>query len=167
MRVLVLPTAWTIGLDILAWFIFHLAVVRVMLGVPRRRFEPEGRLFRPRKWEREGRVYQEVFRIKRWKPLLPDGARWFDTGGFPKKTLAARDVPYLQAFAVETCRAELTHWTIILLAPFFFFWNKPVVGWVMIAYALAENLPLIMAQRFNRARIVSLLQRSASESLRR
>ncbi len=54
---------------------------------------------------------------------------------------------YLLTFAAETCRAELTHWTTIFMAPFFFLWNKPAVGWIMIIYALCENLPLIIAQR--------------------
>ena len=90
---------------------------------------------------------------------MPDGAKWMKSRGFPKKKLASRDIQYLETFAVETCRAELTHWAIILCAPFFFLWNKPVVGWIMIVYALAENIPLIVAQRYNRARLDVLCQK--------
>ena len=60
----------------------------------------------------------------------------------------------------ETCRAELTHWLTMVFAPFFFLWNKPFVGWIMIAYALAENVPLIMAQRYNRSRLVYLYRKA-------
>jgi glycosyl-4,4'-diaponeurosporenoate acyltransferase len=58
----------------------------------------------------------------------------------------------------ETCRAELTHWLTLLFAPFFFFWNPLWVGFFMIFYALAENLPLIMAQRYNRARLRRIIK---------
>ena len=106
-----------------------------------------------------GRLYEKVFLIKRWKSILPDGAKWMKGRGFPKKELASRDIHYLETFAVETCRAELTHWTIILFAPFFFLWNKPVVGWIMIVYALTENVPLIIAQRYTRCRLVVLCRK--------
>ncbi len=47
----------------------------------------------------------------------------------------------------------------MLFAPLFFLWNKPGIGWIMIVYALIENLPLIMAQRYNRIRFKRLLGR--------
>ncbi len=159
MRILHLSTFWTVILDILAWFVIHMAIVMVMVRIPRNRFDPDHCLYRLRPWEKEGRLYNKVFRIKRWKGLLPDGARWMKDRGFPKKQLAARKVEYLAAFAVETCRAELTHWTTMLMAPFFFLWNKPFVGWIMILYALSENVPLIMAQRYNRGRLIRLLRK--------
>lgn len=156
MRVIHLTTFWTVILDILAWFILHMAIVLVMVRLPRDRFHPDGFMYRPRSWEKEGRLYIKVFHIKHWKWILPDGARWMKSKGFPKKQLVSRDMDYLETFAVETCRAELTHWTTILMAPFFFLWNKPAVGWIMIIYAVAENLPLIMAQRYNRCRLFSV-----------
>jgi len=156
MRVIHLTTFWTVLLDIFAWFVIHMAIVLVMVRVRRGRFNPDAYLYRVRPWEKEGRLYKKVFRIKHWKSILPDGAGWMKDRGFPKKHLASRDMDYLLTFAAETCRAELTHWATIFMAPFFFLWNKPVVGWIMIIYALCENLPLIMAQRYNRCRLVSL-----------
>ena len=120
MRVIHLATFWTVILDILAWFVIHMAIVLVMVRIPRDRFHPDGFIYRVRPWEKEGRLYTTVFRIKRWKSILPDGARWMKDRGFPKKQLASRKVGYLATFAAETCRAELTHWTTMLMAPFFF-----------------------------------------------
>jgi len=80
--------------------------------------------------------------------------------GFPKKRLRERSPEFLAAFARETCRAELAHWLVILGGPLFFLWNRPGVGALMVAYALAENLPLIIAQRYNRARLLRVLGRS-------
>lgn len=160
MRIILLSTFWTIALDILAWLLIHMAVVMLMVRIPRERFDPGGVLYRVRSWEDRGRTYERIFRIKSWKSLLPDGATWMQGRGFPKRELASRDASYMEAFLIETCRAELTHWTIVLFAPFFFLWNKPLVGWIMIGYALAENLPLIMAQRYNRARLAEVCRKA-------
>ncbi len=159
MRLVHLPTIWTIVLDILAWLIIHLAVVAFMVRLPRSFFNPDGPLYRPRLWERGGRVYERLARIRSWKQHVPDGAEWTRDRGFPKKRLQQSDAGYLRTFLVETCRAELTHWVILFFAPLFFFWNKFWVGWIMIAYALAENVPLIMVQRYNRQRFRRILSR--------
>jgi glycosyl-4,4'-diaponeurosporenoate acyltransferase len=100
----------------------------------------------------------KLFKIKKWKEKLPDGSKLLKYNSFPKKRLAERSRPYFVSFLQETCRAELTHWVIILFAPLFFIWNKTEVGFIMIFYALIENLPLIMAQRYNRYRLERILQ---------
>lgn len=152
MRLIHLPTFWTILLDFAAWFVIHLAIVFFAVRVPVRRFHPEGILYRPRDWEKDGRFYQKYFRIKNWKQYAPDGAGFIKDRGFPKKRLRHTGTRYLHAFLLETCRAELTHWLLIGVAPLFFLWNRFWVGMFMIFYALVQNIPLIMIQRYNRAR---------------
>ncbi len=153
MRIIHLSTPWTVLLDILIWFILHMGVVYFVVRVPLPRFNPRGWLYRARPWEAGGDFYQRYFRIKKWKKYLPDGAPLLGSRGFPKKRLREKTPEYLRSFLQETCRAELTHWLTLLFAPFFFFWNPLWVGFFMIFYALTENLPLIMAQRYNRARL--------------
>ncbi len=58
--------------------------------------------------------------------------------------------PYLEQFLRETRRAEVAHWLMLLCVPLFFLWNPPWARLVMVAYALAANLPCILAQRYNR-----------------
>ena len=157
MRVIHLPTLVTILLDIFLWFIIHMGIVYSITCVSRQRFRPDAWLYRERSWEQKGRLYHKLFRIKAWKSRLPDGATWMKERGFPKKILQERDHSYLLMFRQETCRAELTHWITILFSPLFFFWNPLWVGFFMIFYALAENMPLIMAQRYNRARLNRVL----------
>jgi glycosyl-4,4'-diaponeurosporenoate acyltransferase len=160
MRIIFFPTFVTIVIDFIVWFIIHLGVVFVMIRVKSDRFKPDSWLFRGRDWEKEGRVYQEVLRIKKWKKHLPDAAPLLGRLGFSKKRLRGRNQTYLQAFLLETCRAELTHWVLILFGLLFFLWNPFWVGWFMIFYAAVENLPLIFAQRYNRYRLkASLLKR--------
>ena len=157
MRLIDLPAVWTVTIDIIAWFIIHLGVVYIMVRLPVNRFNSTSWLYRERNWERRGTIYQDVFRIKKWKEYLPDGARLLKDRGFPKKKLKERGAEYLSDFVRETCRAELTHWVTVLFAPLFFFWNPFFVGFIMIFYAMAENIPLIMAQRYNRHRMNRIL----------
>lgn len=159
MRIVHLPTHWTILLDIAAWFVIHLGVVYIMTVQPSDRFDPQHWLHRPRAWERGGRLYERRLRIRRWKEWLPDGADLVRWRSFRKKRLTDRSVAYYQRFVRETCRAEWTHWIHLAFAPFFFLWNPAWVGVVMIAYAAGENLPLIIAQRYTRGRLQRVLSR--------
>ena len=164
MRLIYLPTFWTIVIDFIVWFIIHIGVVAIMVRIPAKHFNPNHGLYRGRKWEKGGNIYQEVFKIKRWKQHLPDGARFLGRLGFQKKQLNNKSMEYFEAFLIETCRAELTHWIFILFAPFFFLWNRPGVGLFMIFYALLENLPFIIAQRYNRYRFRHLLEQNRLKS---
>ncbi|MGZ8219873.1 glycosyl-4,4'-diaponeurosporenoate acyltransferase CrtO family protein [Methylomagnum sp.] len=159
MRILSLPVVWTVALDILAWLLIHMGVALALARWPLNRFDPKGGWYRIRVWEYEGRIYERTFRVRSWKKYLPDGAPLLGRYGFPKQRLGARSAEYFRAFARETCRAELAHWIIPLFAPLFFLWNRPEVGILMMVYAVVENLPLIVAQRYNRARLLKLLER--------
>ena len=159
MRLIELPTFWTILLDIAIWFVIHMGVVYFAVRIPIRFFNPRAFPYRTRNWERSGTFYQKFFKIKRWKERAPDGAGLMKERGFPKKRLGNSSNTYLHAFLLETCRAEMTHWIIMLFAPFFFLWNRFWVGVIMIIYALAENIPLIMIQRYNRARFRKIMQK--------
>jgi len=164
MRLIYLPTLLTIVIDFAAWAIIHLVVVFILVRIPAKYFNPNHWIYRGKKWERDGDIYQEVFKIKNWKHHLPNGARVLGRLGFQKKQLNNKSEEYFGAFLVETCRAELTHGILILFAPFFFLWNLPWVGFVMIFYALVENIPFIMAQRYNRYRFRRLLEKNRLKS---
>jgi glycosyl-4,4'-diaponeurosporenoate acyltransferase len=162
MRLIHLPPFWTVVVDCIAWFIIHMGVVSITIRIPANRFHPNSWVFISRDWERQGNLYQEIFKIKKWKKHLLDGAAFAGKLGFPKKKLRGRSETYLGAFLIETCRAELTHWLILFFAPFFFLWNPFGVGLFMIFYAAVENLPLILAQRYNRYRLRRVLMKEGS-----
>jgi len=147
-----LPTLPTILLDIAAWLIIHMGVSYSMTHIPLRSFDTGFWLYKQRKWEKNGKIYARIFRLKKWKKRLPDGAALFKKG-FKKKHLKALDDVYLDDFIRETCRAELTHWIMFLLNPVFFIWNPWWVGIVMIVYAILVNVPCIIIQRYNRIRL--------------
>ena len=147
-----LPSLPTILLDIAVWLIIHMGVSSLMTHIPLSSFDTGFWLYKRRKWEKDGRIYAKIFRLKKWKKRLPDGAALFK-GGFRKKHLKGLDDVYLDNFIRETCRAELTHWIMFLVSPVFFIWNPWWVGIVMIVYAILVNLPCIIIQRYNRIRL--------------
>lgn len=145
---------WTANL--LGWPLIHLAISFVVLRLPARLFAQDSWITAPRSWERNGRLYRDWLRIRSWKSRLPDGAPWL--GGFAKKKLNGRDPCCLERFLTETRRAEWAHWCMFGCLPLFFLWNPPWAWLVMTAYALASNLPCILAQRYNRIALARLVQ---------
>lgn len=155
-----LPIVWIIVLNVGGWLAIQMGFAWAFTKMPAAWFKA-GCTFG---WERAGRFYEIVFRIKHWKDRLPDAANWFG-GGFAKGTLAATERDYLERFIRETRRGELCHWAALACAPIFFLWNPWWGDLVVAAYALAANLPCILVQRYNRARFQRLLaRRSASAS---
>jgi glycosyl-4,4'-diaponeurosporenoate acyltransferase len=142
--------------NVIGWPVIHLGVSFVTLRLPQDLFEHDTWVTVPRKWERDSRVYRDGLAIRTWKSMLPDGAPWL--GGFAKKKLKQRDESYFTQFLAETRRSELAHWCMLCCLPVFFLWNPPWACCVMTAYALAANLPCILAQRYNRIVLDRILQ---------
>ena len=158
MRIVYLSRFWTIVVDSLAWAIIQPGIAYLSIRFPPSLLEPDAWLFRPRAWEKNGAIYDELLRVRRWKGRLPSGGTLFQ-GGFPMERLASRDDEYLHTWVTETCRAELCHWLAILPSAFFFLWNPPWLGAVMVAYAILFNAVPIIVQRHNRPRLQAILRR--------
>ena len=147
--------------NILGWPAVHLAIGIVSVRLPSKLFARDNWLTAARSWEVSGRLYREWAAIRKWKSLLPDGAPLL--GGFAKGKLFARDAECLRNFMLETRRAEIAHWCMLGCLPVFFLWNPPWACWVMTAYALAANLPCILAQRYNRVALQRVAQSQRRE----
>jgi glycosyl-4,4'-diaponeurosporenoate acyltransferase len=106
--------------------------------------------------ERDGRAYERVLHVKAWKDVLPEAGSLF-RGGMSKAHLPGHDRESLARFAAETRRAERTHWAILALAPTFFAWNPWWLATAMLGYGLAANVPCLLVQRYNRARLFRIL----------
>lgn len=147
-----LPWAWVVVVNVTLWPMLQLGWAWAFTRMPARWFQPPG-VFA---WERAGNLHEKWFGVRRWKDRLPDGASWFQ-GGVTKKSLPGRDPAALAIFAREAWRGELCHWTVIAMTPLFFLWNPWWANAVMVTYALAANLPCVIAQRYNRARIGTMI----------
>ncbi|NEV63678.1 hypothetical protein [Thiorhodococcus minor] len=115
-------------------------------------------------WEASGRVYERAG-IRRWKDHLPEAGAFF-AGGFSKRRLGGQDPAYLQRFALETTRAECSHWLTWAMALSFFAWNPWEVGVVMLIYGAIVNAPCILVQRYNRARLLRAMRALARRAHR-
>jgi glycosyl-4,4'-diaponeurosporenoate acyltransferase len=156
-RVVHLPLGWTVVVDVAVWGAWSALVGLAAHLLPTRWLTRDGFVLCLRPAERDRSVYRRM-RIKRWKDRLPEAGSLF-AGGFSKRAMRQRDPAYLERFVVETRRAELTHWWVMLAAPFFLLWNPVALGAVMVVYALAANVPCLLVQRYNRARLQRLLDR--------
>lgn len=150
-----LPIAWIVILNVLGWPTIQLGLAWSWTRVPAKWLNPPPALH----FELRGRFYQNVFNIRIWKDLLPDGANWL-SGGFPKASLQHSSPAYIRRFVVETWRGELCHWCALGFVPLFFLWNPWWGDLIIIGYALTANLPCILVQRFNRARMQQSLERT-------
>lgn len=155
MQFIFLPDVFMIVLFFILWPIFQVSAAFIAYKIPDSKYSPESFLFRERKWERGGRLYEKLFLIKRWKHRLPDGAAAVK-GGYRKKSLVDYSDKGLEKFIIETCRAELTH--LLAIPPFviFGFFAPPVILLYMFIYALLVNLPCIIVQRYNRPILLRL-----------
>lgn len=159
MQIFFFSKALTVALCFAVWAVVPLGCAFLCLRLPARFYRPEAFLWRAHRWEREGRVYDDVFRVRAWKHLLPDGGAAFQKRGYRKKNLTDYSEANLERFLVESARGELTHWLAILPFWVFGFFAPPIVVWLMLAYALAVNIPCIVAQRYNRPRVLAVLAR--------
>lgn len=143
----------------IVWLVFQVGAALIALHAPDGRLGPDAFLFRTHPWENDGRIYDRLFAVRRWKGLLPDGGAAWKKRGYRKKKLTDLTQENLERFLLESARAELTH--LLAIAPFwvFGFFAPPGVIWIMLMYALAVNLPCIVAQRYNRPRVRALLRR--------
>jgi len=153
-----LPGVLIVVLNFVIIPLCHLVPSWILTRAPGDGFHPEAFLFRERRWEQRGGIYERLFVVRVWKNLLPDGAPWL--GGFPKRSLLSRDVHYMRAFRVETCRGELAHYVQIPCVLIALLWNPwPVAAMIIAGYALLSNLPCIIVQRHTRHRLARLLDK--------
>lgn len=136
------------------WPILQITIGFAATRLPSHLFTEDCWLTVPRRWERDGELYRKWFAIRRWKPLLPDGASYF--GGFAKKSIVSRESVYLAQFVNETRRSEIAHWCMFACFPIFCLWNPAWACWVMAAYSFVANLPCILVQRYNRMALQNL-----------
>ena len=147
-----------VAVDAAAWAAIQSATGYAVHRLPAARLDHDTWVTRRRRWERGGAFYVDQLHIRRWKGRLPEAGALF-AGGFDKGGLGERSAGHLGRHVVETRRAEIGHWLAILPAPLFWRWNPRWLAVVMSLYAVVINGPCIAAQRYNRLRLVRVLDR--------
>ena len=140
----------------LLWPLFQVAISIACLKIKDQKFDYNKFPYKTYKWEKEGKIYDKIFKVSKWKKFLPDGGAIMK-GGYKKKNITDFSRENFQKFVIESCRAELSH--LLAIFPFWVFGLfAPIeVIYIMLAYALIVNLPCIITQRFNRPRFIRLI----------
>ena len=126
--------------------------------MPRKNFDYRAFPYAAYAWERGGDIYLKLG-INRWKDKVPDMSRYIPHT-FRKKIGVMRSPEHVEGLIRETCVAELVHMVLIVLSPVFLVLMPRGWNWVcMLLYDLIGNLPFILIQRYNRPRLVILLER--------
>lgn len=142
--------------DLIIYIILSLVNTLISIKLPISLFHSGSWLYRERSWERKGQIYQDYFRVKKWKNQLPELSD-FLTFLFSKKKMVKLDPDYLYIFVLETCRAELAHWCIIWSMLAFTLWRGTNSSVLVFFIAVALNLPYVIIQRYNRPRVLDML----------
>jgi len=142
-----------------AWAAFGVASGWVAHRAAASRFDHDTWLTRPRRWEHAGRWYDRRLRVRYWKDRLPEAGALF-AGGWAKDRLRSFELEHLERFAAETRRAEWVHWANIAFGVSFVVWAEPVVAVVMTVFGVVVHLPFVVVQRYNRARLLSVIANS-------
>jgi len=132
--------------------------------LPSRLLSSDKLFLRLLKFERSGQVYKKL-KINSWKDHLPEAGGWF--GGKSKRHLYGWTEAKLKEFVVETRRAELVHWASLSIMAVFPIWNPFALTSIFFAWSLLANIPCIMVQRYNRARIYAIIDRRNQKARRR
>lgn len=163
MQVFTFPVWVSLLLCIALWGIFQTFFALFCQKLPAAWFGYSNWFFRAKAFEKEGKIYKSIFKIHRWKGLLPDGAA-VTKSGYRKKHLTDLSSENLTLFLEQSCRAELGH--LLAIPPFWVFglFLPPISLPFMLLYALFINMPCVLAQRYNRPRIAKVLYRAEKKN---
>ena len=75
MQILFLPPWLMILSYIIIWPLIQVTISLIGNKISDKHFDPDSFWLRTRKWEDEGSIYARVFKVDKWKHLLPDGAK--------------------------------------------------------------------------------------------
>lgn len=147
-----LPLFKMLTVNVILGTLWHVAMFIVCIR-SEAAFSPDKKHYRPHKWERGGKFYADVFKINRWKDLLP---QYVGKGGFSKEHLEDVSIEYIDRFIIETCRGEWNHTMNCLFALPLFILNQFWPALLMTCLLLLGNLPFVAIQRYNRFRLQKL-----------
>ena len=113
----------------------------------------------------EAGLYKKL-RVKQWQNKVPDMSRVFPKL-MPPKRLTPEMMDDLPRMIEETCVAELIH-ALLSVTGLGFLWLWPG-GWgiaLTVVYILLGNVSFIIIQRYNRPRLVKLLEMQQKKAAR-
>ncbi len=132
-------------------------------AVPKHKIDPHAFPFYSFGFEKDGKIY-EALSIKSWQNHLPDMSKILP-GSMPKKKLTSKiSSENLSIMIRETCVSEFTHYALLVtgLGCFKYFESSEAL-FVYLFYA-AINIAYSLIQRYNRPRLIRVLEKYESHS---
>ena len=114
-------------------------------------------------FETDASWFRKILKIDKWKDNMPELGGFFGDG-FEKRSVAYGEINQLKQFILETRRAEIAHWFMIggwILTTTF---NPLWAVLFNIIFAHAVNFPCLIIQRYNRARLINVLNKKLGSS---
>lgn len=116
-------------------------------------FNENRKFYKAYDFEKNGKLYVDKFKIKKWKDILP---QHIGKGGFSKKHLSSTSKEYIDYFIMETCRGEWDHRMNCLYFIVSLTVNPILPGIIISTLVILFNIPFIIIQRYNRFRLQKL-----------
>lgn len=126
--------------------------------LPKQWFSYERFPFRIFPFELDGKFY-DVFGIRRWKGFVPDMSRVFPSLIPSKKLSGLPDSKEIELMLLETCIAEYVHALLGIVGFYCVHLWEGTGGWVLAFLFLLGNVPFWMIQRYNRPKLIRLLNK--------
>lgn len=141
------------------WIFVHFASSYLVHFFPESIYNYKNIFFRKCAIEFDGKLYKKLFLIDRWKDKIPEAGTLLGLHPFSKRHFISKNPDYIKRFILETCRGELAHLLPFLFYPISLIWNPFFADIIMFFYVLFTNLPFIIVQRYNRIRLIRLLEK--------
>lgn len=109
---------------------------------------------KPMAWEKNGKTYEKLFRVREWKDYVPS------ISAFDKKNLSSTpDASYLSRFILESVRAELCHSFAVVFGLLILLLTPHQTARRVLLWTIVMNVPCIIIQRYNRPRFERIINR--------
>lgn len=140
-------------INIVLGAVWHYLIFFLCVSINTTAFDANRKIYQPHKWERDGKFYNDVLKINKWKDFLP---QHIDKDGFSKNHIDDVSIEYLDEFIMETCRGEWNHTMNCMFSVILFFLNGFTMALILSLCLLIGNLPFAVIQRYNRFRLQKL-----------
>lgn len=147
-----------------ALYLILLGIAAHFIGnaLPRKWFDAERFPYRSYRFENDGRLYRKIG-VQHWKDRVPDMSR-ICTDMRPKTIGVHTNAEDVATLIGETCIAECVHWVLILLSSVVLLISPNITGvLLLLADILLFNLPFVIIQRYNRPKLMRLLDKMQSK----
>jgi hypothetical protein len=136
-----------------------LGILSYFIGesLPRSMYDPRRFPFKTYAWEQNGHLYEKLG--VKWRKAHAIDMSVFMKRSFPKQNTVSRDPAHLRRLVQEMCNAELVHAVLTLFSPLFALLIEGWYGIVIAVFYALFNLSDVMIQRYNRPRIMMILER--------